>query len=133
MARSRPKIVAGWPLIPPETWPHPKFPQRYPSIPPATWPQSTLVARYPLIPPETWPPMDSWHLTFPADGRVALLPDEPLRRQALHRLAAVVRDRARAVRMRLSVEQRVAEAAGLVGEEEASYSVGPLSHAGDEQ
>ena len=38
--------------------------------------------------------MDSWHLSFPADGRVALLPDEPLRRQALHRLAAVVRDRA---------------------------------------
>lgn len=38
--------------------------------------------------------MDTWHLTFPADGRFALFPDESLRRQALHRLGAVVRDRA---------------------------------------
>ncbi len=38
--------------------------------------------------------MQSWHLTFPARGRLALFPTEALRRQALHRLAPTVTDRA---------------------------------------
>lgn len=37
--------------------------------------------------------MQSYHLTFASDGRQALLPDEGLRRQALHTLARTVGDR----------------------------------------
>lgn len=38
-------------------------------------------------------PMQSYHLTYASDGRLALLPDEALRRQALHALARTVGDR----------------------------------------
>ncbi len=37
--------------------------------------------------------MQSYHLTYASDGRQALLPDEALRRRALHALARTVGDR----------------------------------------